>query len=203
MKTSRAQVEQNRENLLKAASEGFRRKGFDGIRLAEIMHDVGLTHGGFYNYFASKDDLVASACERSLAQQSERLKAAGQGDPAEELPAYFRRYLTMENRDNPAQACLFPSLAAEIARQGAPVRQVFTEGLTDYLGAIAALSDREKAGDELPQNAVAILSTLVGAMVLARGTDDRNLAQGILEAARQALENGLNVRGSKEIPQEN
>ncbi len=186
MKTSRAQVEQNRENLLKAASEGFRRKGFDGIKLSEIMSDVGLTHGGFYNYFASKDDLVARACEMSLARQADKLRAAKDGDPATELTAYFERYLTAENRDDPGQACVFPSLAADVSRQGAPVKRVFTEGLADYLGALGDISD--KTGDKSqPENAIAILSTLVGAMVLARAVDDTDMSDAILKIAKDSL----------------
>ena len=75
MKTSRAHVEKNRENLLDAASKGFRRKGFEGVKVAELMQEVGLTHGGFYNYFKSKDELVARACDASLKRQSGNIKS--------------------------------------------------------------------------------------------------------------------------------
>ncbi len=187
MKTSRAQVEQNRENLLKAASQGFRRKGFDGVKVSEIMSDVGLTHGGFYNYFASKEDLAGQACEHSLASQADKLRAVAGGDPATELTAYFERYLTAANRDDPGDACMFPSLAAEVARQGEGVRHVFTDGVRDYLSALGDISDRDTTDKTAPKNAIAILSTLVGAMVLARAVDDETLSDGILSAAKEAL----------------
>ncbi len=187
MKTSRAHVEKNRENLLDAASKGFRRKGFEGVKVAELMQEVGLTHGGFYNYFKSKDELVASACDASLKRQSDRMKAMKGKDVSAELIAYIERYLSQASRDAPENACLFPSLAADVSRQGEAVRTVFSEGLRDYLDAMGDLTDGDRPQDGLPHNAVAVLSTLVGAMVLARAVNDRQLSDGILYAARQAL----------------
>jgi TetR/AcrR family transcriptional repressor of nem operon len=150
------------------------------------MKQAGLTHGGFYGYFDSKDDLAVAACRAALKGQGDRLKAAKDGDPATELRAYFERYLSRANRDNPENACLFPALSAEVARQGAPVRAVFTDGLRDYLGALAGLSDRDAQGD-LPKNAIAILSTLVGAMLLARAVDDEAFSNSLLDVAKEAL----------------
>ena len=187
LKTSRAHVEKNRENLLDAASKGFRRKGFEGVRVADLMQEVGLTHGGFYNYFKSKDDLVASACDASLKRQSERVKSMKDKDSGAELIAYFERYLSQASRDTPENACLFPSLAADVSRQGEAVRTVFSEGLSDYLNAMGDLTDKDRPKDGLPHNAVSVLSTLVGAMVLARAVNDRQLSDGILYAARQSL----------------
>lgn len=186
MKTSKEQVARNRERILEAASEGFRKNGFDGLKVADLMKAAGLTHGGFYGYFDSKDDLAAAACDVALKSQGDRLKAAKDGNPNVELKAYFERYLSRRNRDNPENACLFPALSAEVARQGAPVRAVFTEGLRNYLGALAAISDRGAEGD-VPKNAVVILSTLVGAMLLARAVDDEAYSDRLLEIARDAL----------------
>jgi len=186
MKTSREQVARNRERILEAASEGFRKHGFDGLKVADLMKQAGLTHGGFYGYFDSKDDLAAAACEVALKNQGDRLKAAKDGVAAVELPAYFARYLSRANRDAPESACLFPALSAEVARQGAPVRAVFTAGLKDYLEALAAISDRE-AEPGATQNAMVILSTLVGAMLLARAVDDEAFSDQLLDAAKSAL----------------
>ncbi len=186
MKTSKEQVARNRERILEAASEGFRKHGFDGLKVADLMKSAGLTHGGFYGYFESKDDLAVAACDAALKSQGDRLKAAKDGDPAIELKAYFERYLSRSNRDNPENACLFPALSAEVARQGAPVRAVFTDGLKDYLGALAAISDR--GGDpELPKNAITMLSTLVGAMLLARAVDNPAFSDGLLETVKDSL----------------
>jgi len=182
MKTSRATVEANREKLLRVASEGFRKHGFDGIKVADIMQGAGLSHGGFYTYFNSKDDLVAQACDTSLKRQAEKLKAAG-GDPKAELNAYFTRYLSTKNRDVPEHACLFPSLAAEVARQPEAVRAVFSEGVGAYLDSLGVLSDAGKGR----KSAIHILSTLVGAMVLARAVEDAALSEEILSSARTSL----------------
>ena len=194
MKTSKDQVARNRERILEAASEGFRKHGFDGLKVADLMKEAGLTHGGFYGYFDSKDDLAVAACETALKSQGDRLKAAKDGDPTVELKAYFERYLSRRNRDNPENACLFPALSAEVARQGAPVRAVFTDGLKDYLSALGALSDREtqseasqNAPKNAPKNAMVILSTLVGAMLLARAVDDEAFSNDLLDVARDAL----------------
>jgi len=186
MKTSKEQVARNRERILEAASEGFRKHGFDGLKVADLMKAAGLTHGGFYGYFDSKDDLAAAACEVALKNQGDRLKAAKDGDPAVELAAYFARYLSRANRDAPESACLFPALSAEVARQGAPVRAVFTDGLKDYLGALAAIADRDTDGKG-QENAMVILSTLVGAMLLARAVDDEAFSNQLLDAVKSAL----------------
>lgn len=182
MKTSRANVTANREKLLQVASEGFREHGFDGVRVADVMRAAGLSHGGFYTYFESKDDLVAQACAVSLERQAARLKAA-KGDRKAELEVYVTRYLSTKNRDAPGQACLFPSLAADVARQPAPVRRIFGEGVEDYIDALSALSD----DGEGREKAITLLSSLVGAMVLARAVGDAALSDEILATVRQAL----------------
>jgi len=198
LKTSKEQVARNRERILEAASEGFRKHGFDGLKVADLMKAAGLTHGGFYGYFDSKDDLAIAACEQALKHQGDRLRAAKDGNPSAELKAYFERYLSRRNRDNPENACLFPALSAEVARQDAPVRKVFTAGLKEYLDALAAISDRDSSGGvpknasknapkNTPKNAMVILSTLVGAMLLARAVDDEALSDDLLDAARDAL----------------
>ena len=182
MKTSKANVQANREKLLQAASEGFRQHGFDGVKVADVMQAAGLSHGGFYTYFESKDDLVAQACAASLERQANRLRAV-KGDKKSELQAYISRYLSTKNRDDPGQACLFPALAADVARQAEPVRRVFSEGVEDYLDALAALSD----SGEGRAKAITLLSTLVGAMVLARAVEDESLSDEILTVAITAL----------------
>ena len=182
MKTSKANVQANREKLLQAASEGFRQHGFDGVKVADVMQAAGLSHGGFYTYFESKDDLVAQACAASLERQANRLRAV-KGDKKSELQAYISRYLSTKNRDEPGQACLFPALAADVARQAEPVRRVFSEGVENYLDALAALSD----SGEGRAKAITLLSTLVGAMVLARAVEDESLSDEILTAAITAL----------------
>lgn len=172
MKTSRATVDANREKVLMAASAGFRRKGFDGVRVADVMREAGLTHGGFGTYFASKDDLAVQACAMTMDNQAEKLRTAA------DLAAYVDRYLTAANRDSPESACLFPSLAAEVARQGPELRRTFTHGLHTYLDGLDKLAEGQGIG---------VLSTLIGAMILARAVDDPALSDKILSQASQYL----------------
>ena len=188
MKTSRAQVDKNREALFAAASEGFRKRGFDGLKVADLMKEVGLTHGGFYGYFDSKEDLIRAALELSLQRQAERMDRVSQSDDpvvaGRELTAFIERYLSEANRDKPEGACLFPSLATDISRQSETMRQVFTEGLKAYLAGLERLSHAATPDQPSP---VVTMATLVGAMVLARAVDDEAFSDDILRETRAAL----------------
>jgi TetR/AcrR family transcriptional regulator, transcriptional repressor for nem operon len=190
MKTSRETVEKNREALLNAASEGFRKSGFDGLKVADLMKSVGLTHGGFYGYFDSKEDLIEAACELTLRRQAERMEMVSRSDDPEAagkaLAAYFDRYLSEANRDTPESACLFPSLAADISRQSEPLKDVFTTGLKAYVQGIDRLSQKatKEAGQPAP---MATMAMLVGAMVLSRAVSDPAFSNEILASARAEL----------------
>lgn len=182
MKTSRATVELNRERLLETASAQVRKRGIDGLKVADLMRECGLTHGGFATYFESKEDLIAQACEATITRQSERIgRAVATGDFRTELLGLFNRYLSQEKRDNPDQACLFPCLAGDMPRQPETVRAIFTSGLKDYLKGLQVLL----GGDEA--EAMAVMSTLVGAMVLARATDDLAFSDRLIEAVHDHL----------------
>lgn len=182
LKTSRANVERNRERILSVASEQVRKHGIDGVKVAGLMREAGLTHGGFGTYFESKEDLVAQACVATIERQAERLqRAAETGDTRTELLGLFERYLSQKNRDNPDQACLFPSLAGEIGRQSEAVRTVFTDGLKSYVAGLQTLL----GGDEA--EAMSVMSSLVGAMILARAVNDPVFSDKVLESVRSAL----------------
>src|SRR5271154_1121712 len=108
------QTAERHERILDAASQMFRRNGFDGVSVAAVMEAAGLTHGGFYAHFDSKDALAAASVERALA---ETLSLAGQAsETAEPLAAFVRGYLSAEHRDDPAHGCTMATLAPEIAR---------------------------------------------------------------------------------------
>jgi TetR/AcrR family transcriptional regulator, transcriptional repressor for nem operon len=190
MKTSRETVEKNREALLNAASEGFRKSGFDGLKVADLMKSVGLTHGGFYGYFDSKEDLIEAACELTLKRQAERMDAVSRSDSphaaGEALSAFFDRYLSEANRDHPETACLFPSLAADISRQSESLQAVFTKGLKAYVEGIDRLSHAAVEGEDRP-SAIAIMAMLTGAMVLSRAVSDPAFSDDILKAVRDEL----------------
>jgi TetR/AcrR family transcriptional repressor of nem operon len=123
MKVSREQAAQNRERIIEAAAQLFRKRGFDGIGVADLMKEAGLTHGGFYGHFASKEDLIAEASARALTDSVavwSKLADRASGDP---LSAVAGAYLTSRHRDNPGAGCLLAALGPDVARQGPAVRR--------------------------------------------------------------------------------
>lgn len=178
MKVSRAQAEENRERILDNAAQLFRERGFDGIGLNELMQSAGLTRGGFYGHFESKDDLAAQALARALASNREQWRQ--QTDRS--LQAWIRNYLSDTHRDEPGAGCGLAALAADVARSGPAVRAVFTGGVRNLVGAIEPQMPGPGSGERHAQ-ALALVSTLVGAVVLSRAVDDEGLARELREAA--------------------
>ncbi|WP_422844633.1 TetR/AcrR family transcriptional regulator [Acidovorax sp. M2(2025)] len=189
MKVSKEQMAENRERILDAAAQLFREKGFDGIGVADLMKSAGLTHGGFYGHFASKDELMAQASARALqrlqaAWSAIAREAAAHGQ--EPLAAIEAAYLSPRHRDAPGQGCLLAALGSDTARQGPAVRRAVTEGVRAQVDGLAGLvPGRTKAAKR--QRALADYASLVGAMVLARAVDDPALSDEILHAAAAAL----------------
>lgn len=189
MKVSKEQMAENRERILDVAAQLFREKGFDGIGVADLMKSAGLTHGGFYGHFASKDELMAEASARALqrlqaAWAAMARAAAAQGQ--EPLAAIEAAYLSPRHRDAPGQGCLLAALGSDAARQGPAVRRAVTEGVRAQVEGLASLvPGRTKAARR--QRALADYASLVGAMVLARAVDDEDLSNEILRAAAASL----------------
>jgi TetR/AcrR family transcriptional repressor of nem operon len=186
MKVSRAQAEENRNRIVDVASEMFREHGFDGIGVADLMKAAGLTHGGFYGHFKSKEDLAAEASGRALSKSRDRLAAvasSASGDPLAEL---IGSYLSDRHRKEVGKGCAFAALGADAGRHGKPLRSVFAKGVEDYL---AVLSDivPGRTKSERRRKAMATLSGMVGALVLARAVDDANLGKEILAATAASL----------------
>src|SRR5438874_7022730 len=124
MKVSREQMAENRHRILDAASRLFRAKGFDAVSVAEVMKAAGLTHGGFYGHFSSKDDLVAQTLAHVLA-----VDAGAEGD----LRSFTETYLSPRHRDNAADGCPTAGLAADIRHQTAAARAAMTEGFRSQI----------------------------------------------------------------------
>jgi len=184
MKVSREQAAENRARVLQAAGALFREKGFDGVAVADIMKAAGLTHGGFYGQFASKDDLAAEACADVMARAAGRWsELSTHKDP---LAALVGSYLSTRHRDTPGRACALPSLAAEAARGPARVRSAFTQGLRNFIGILATYVPRRSASARRSQ-ALVTMSGLVGAMILARAVDDAAFSDEILRTAAEAF----------------
>lgn len=185
MRVSREQMAENRRKILQAASRLFRAKGFEAVSVAEVMNAAGLTHGGFYGHFRSKDELIACA-----------LTTACESTPGRELDidTYIKGYLSPRHRENVAGGCPLASLTSETLRQTPEARTAITDGLRGQLERMTgALQDKRVA--DARQAAIGNLAAMVGALVFARACDDPALSDELLEQTRAWID-AANNQGS-------
>jgi TetR/AcrR family transcriptional regulator, transcriptional repressor for nem operon len=181
MKVSREQAAKNRERILDAAAQLFREHGFEGIGVADLMKAVGLTHGGFYGHFSSKQDLMAQACARVIEHSHETWTKRAQSAPDDPLSPIARGYLSTRHRDDPGTGCFIAALGSDVARQGPGVRRAVTEGLRSSFEMLARLVPG-KSAEARRRDAISAYASWVGAMIMARAVDDRVLSKEILDA---------------------
>ncbi|MFD7589446.1 TetR/AcrR family transcriptional regulator [Kitasatospora sp. NPDC059811] len=196
-RVSRAEAERHRQEVIDHTARLIREQGSDQVSVPQAMAAAGLTHGGFYRHFASKDDLVAQALTAAFTERREAMDRLADDppadDPAPDAPApqhpspraeFLARYLSTLHRDNPGQGCAAAALAADAARAepGSPLRTAFTAGLCDLADGFQHLPDAAER-----ESALADLSTMVGALLLARASEDPALSDELLAAARHRL----------------
>jgi TetR/AcrR family transcriptional regulator, transcriptional repressor for nem operon len=182
MRVSRAQAAENRQAVINVASRLFREHGFDGVGLKDLMKGAGLTQGAFYKQFASKDDLVAQASRRALESASRRWSDAAAANPQDPLGAVISFYLSMAHGAERMDGCPVVALGSDAARQGADVKASFEAGIREYLEMLGRWVG-EANGKEPGGKAMAILSTVVGAVLLSRAVNDKRLSKRFLQAA--------------------
>src|SRR5438067_13462827 len=163
MRVSRIQAAENRQTVINVASRLFRERGFDGIGLKDLMKGAGLTQGAFYKQFASKEDLAAQATRRALESAFSRWAAAVAANPKDPLGAVMAFYLSMEHREARMEGCPIVALGADAARQGVGVKALFEAGIKAHLEILGRLI-AGTGGEEPNHKAMAILSTMVGAL---------------------------------------
>jgi len=171
--------EETRKKILDIASRRFRKEGVEAVGVASLMADAGLTHGGFYAHFKSKDDLVAAALNCALAESSDHIKAIAEGGE-KPLETYIRAYLSPRHRDATGEGCSFAALAAELARHAGPGRDAALDGLAPYLSWIGSLLPASDPASARRQ-ATALFSLLMGTLQLSRLATDRAHSDSILE----------------------
>ncbi|PWC66323.1 TetR family transcriptional regulator [Azospirillum sp. TSH7] len=187
MRVSKEQAAENRRRVVEVASGLFRERGFNGIGVADLMKEAGLTHGGFYGQFASKEDLAAEACARAMEVMAERWSGSAETPPGDEaLAALLDGYLSPRHRDHSAAGCPIAALGVDVSRQGGAVRGAFTQGLRPFIDRLQRLV-QGRSEEAKRKAALATLSGMVGALILARAVDDPTLSEEILEAARESL----------------
>ncbi len=181
MKVSREQMAENRQRILEVASRLFREKGFDAVSVAEVMKAAGLTHGGFYGHFASKDELIVHA----LGHAIDARKGA-----TFDLRAFMDEYLSPQHRDNRAGGCPIAGLAADTLRQTPEARSAVTDGVRAQIDwMFEKLAGLDEAGRR--RQAIASCAAIVGATILARATTDPALSDEILKETRAWIDAGF------------
>ena len=189
-RVSRAQAESHREAITEASARLFRERGIKAVSVADLMGAAGLTHGGFYGHFESKDALAGVAGERAFTQATERWRkrVAGKATPAEARAAIVEGYLRPQSIRDVANGCPTAALCVDVAREPAeaPIRAAYVAGLADMVDILAAA---ENTGDAAADRraALADYATMLGAMLMARATAGRPISDEIVAAARERL----------------
>lgn len=182
MRVSREKAAENRERVVEVAGGLFRAHGFDGIGVADLMKAAGLTHGGFYGQFASKDDLMAEAVSRVFADTIARMR--GWVSAPDPLAAAVRYYLSPAHRDAVETGCAIAALSQDAARGSPKLRAAFEAGISAYIDLIVEVTGKPRA------EAMAIYATMLGALTLARTVADPAMSDAILAAAAASLLGG-------------
>ena len=183
MRQSREQKADTHERIVEIASGRIREGGIEGPGVAEIMRAAGLTHGGFYKHFDSRDDLIAEAAERAYADadRTRRELTDGADDP---LAALVDWYVSARHRDDPAHGCAVVALGADVRRGDERVRAAYTREVERYVAHVERLLGGRA---EARSRAIVAVSTLAGAIMLARAVDDPALSDEILRDVREAV----------------
>jgi TetR/AcrR family transcriptional regulator, transcriptional repressor for nem operon len=187
---SKAQKAKTHERIVKHASKRFREEGLAGIGIAELMKEAGLTVGGFYKHFDSRDHLVAEAVNSAFGGWQRRVDATKTSGAPVSYAKLIDGYLNEAHRDNPGTGCAFSALAPEIARSDKRTRALTSEQVRNDIQLIAAL---HPAKDKRTARSRAILtfSALVGAMSLARAVSDETLSREILNTVAEVLKDSV------------
>jgi TetR/AcrR family transcriptional regulator, transcriptional repressor for nem operon len=189
--TSRAAASRRKdvthERIVGAAARAIRRNGYAGTGVADVMKDAGLTHGGFYAHFASREAMLAEAADRAGAEGVAAVeRAAAAAPPRKALQALLRAYLSKVHVDGVETGCAVAALGSEMPRQAPEVRRFATRRIKDMIDLVARQSP-EWGQPSAHQHALVTVATMVGALVLARAVDDARLSDALREAALKHL----------------
>jgi TetR/AcrR family transcriptional regulator, transcriptional repressor for nem operon len=186
MRKSKQEAAETRRRIVKAAAAQFRLNGIGGTGLSDLMAAAGLTHGGFYRHFESKDQLVAEAC--AAATESAMATFFSNKSPHNGLKARVAQYLSPAHRDDPAAGCPLAALGSEIARSDKKTRAAATQAFLKLVETIASQS-RKTRPDVARRRAMVAAATMIGALTMSRIVTDSELSSAILsEAARHLVD---------------
>jgi len=185
--TPSTKKERTRERIVQVAARVLRRVGFEGIGVAEVMNEAGLTHGGFYAHFPSREALLVAALDAAAGESLAALEHSADGvtDTRARLAAFIERYLSDEHAQHPEAGCTLAALGTETWRQSSEVRAVATRRLTQFTKLLEA--QLPGTGAERRERAQTLLATLVGSLLLSRLVTDGALGRSFRKSARRVL----------------
>ncbi|HEX5377269.1 MAG TPA: TetR/AcrR family transcriptional regulator [Phenylobacterium sp.] len=187
MRYSDTHKEETRRRIVVAAARAMRAHGPDGVGVARLMGEVGLTHGGFYAHFPSKDDLIGAVVTQAFDDNRARLqRTLGGADDATYLSSFVDGYVSAGHRDHPERGCPIATLSTDLPRQGEPARAAFDAGVKSL---IKALASRLTVGapDERDALAGSLVAEMAGAVALARAVSDPELSDRLLNESRRRV----------------
>jgi len=185
MKKSKVETAETRKRIIEIAGQEFRRNGIHGTSVSEIMATAGLTHGGFYRHFDSKEQLIAEACAESMDTLADKVDAASEGGEKQVLKM-LREFLSLDFHDDHTDSCSFVTMGSELARADTEARRAVTVGFRHWVDAIATL-DGGSGNATARAEAMFKLSAMIGAATMARIVDDKKLSDQLLREARKRL----------------
>jgi TetR/AcrR family transcriptional repressor of nem operon len=180
---SQADKAQSRERILRKAADAVRDTGLESVSVSKLMRSVDLTHGGFYNHFTSRSDLLAQALERALVEGAKSATASvTPGDAPRSYETRVRGYVSRAHRDARTSGCAIAALASDVARADAASREVMSEHIDDFVAQLAQSLHGQDEGD-----AMLAVSAMVGAVLLARVQTDAKKSDALLKSVRDRL----------------
>lgn len=193
MRYSESHKAETHQKLLKIASRALREKGPDGLAVAEVMKEAGLTHGGFYAHFKSKDALLAETLTSIFMRAGVNIDKMTYGlPPRHALATYVDFYVSPRHRDNPSTGCPITAINSDMPRQSKQFRATFDMGVKSLVGRIA--NWLAASGHSEPEAlAASVLSAMAGAVAVSRAVSDKSLSDEMLEAARAGIKARLGV----------
>ena len=198
MKKSKAETAETRKRIVETAAKAFRKQGISATGVAEIMASAGLTHGGFYRHFESKDQLVTealSATQKNMVRDS--IDAAEKGPQA--MLEVFEDYMTQDYRDNVEDGCPMAAMGSELVRADDNTRHNVTSSFRTIIETAAPFM-RTEQGEQGIDTAMSLLTHMVGALTVARMVDDRELSDRIIETTRRRIVSSFHAAAANHTP---
>jgi TetR/AcrR family transcriptional regulator, transcriptional repressor for nem operon len=187
MRVSKKQAEENRERILTSAARLFRERGIGGAAVDAITEEAGLTHGGLYSQFGSKEAIAAEAIGFALGRGRHVWQRLIERHPGRDaLPAIVDSYLSRAHRDSPGTGCVVAALGTDIARQPRRVRNAFTRQLKEDFEFLSRMMPDARRSDRY-DDAIAAFASMVGALILARAVDDDAFSDLIMKSTAKSV----------------